>query len=193
MATTLSHCSGQHSDSALKPFVNEPFIDFTNGENKRRMQEALAQVASELGREYDMVIGGSRLQTAGKIVSNNPARPAQVIGVHQRGGTRSMLKWRCRRRRRVSGLEPDGRSTSASRTCCARRTLIRERKFEFCAWLTLRGGQELGRGGCGCGRDHRLPGVLCARGAATGRGDDADPVSRRDEPAALHSAWASAR
>ncbi len=54
------------------PFTNEPFIDFTLSENKRAMEDALAKVVGELGREYDIIIGGRRLQTTGKIVSTNP-------------------------------------------------------------------------------------------------------------------------
>ena len=50
------------------------------------MKSALEQVASQLGREYDLVIGGHRLKTADKIRSMNPARPAQVVGVHQKAG-----------------------------------------------------------------------------------------------------------
>src|ERR1700730_18475285 len=68
------------------PFVNEPFVDFTLPENKRQMQAALDDVRARLGREYDIVIGGKRLKTAGKIFSMNPARPAEVVGVHQRAG-----------------------------------------------------------------------------------------------------------
>ena len=75
------------SHSLKSSFVNEAFIDFTAAENKRAMQAALAEVESQLGREYDLVIGGSRQRTEGKILSVNPARPAQVIGVHQRAGT----------------------------------------------------------------------------------------------------------
>jgi 1-pyrroline-5-carboxylate dehydrogenase len=66
------------------PFVNEPFIDFTQPENKRRMLVALDEVRNKLGREYDLVIGGKRLKTSAKIFSMNPAHPAEVIGVHQR-------------------------------------------------------------------------------------------------------------
>src|ERR1035441_7325267 len=41
-----------------KNFVNEPFLDFSQPEVKRSMQEALAAVKAKLGREYDLVIGG---------------------------------------------------------------------------------------------------------------------------------------
>src|ERR1700761_5824419 len=85
MATAnLTHSAP--STLPTEPFVNEPFVDFTQPENKRKMQAALADVQDKLGREYDIIIGGKRLQTAGKILSMNPAHPAQVIGVHQRAG-----------------------------------------------------------------------------------------------------------
>jgi 1-pyrroline-5-carboxylate dehydrogenase len=123
------------------PFVNEPFVDFTQPENKRRMQAALADVQEKLGREYDIVIGGKQLKTAGKILSMNPARPAEVIGVHQRAG--------------AEHVEPAMQAAQAafatwSRTTVEERAgllfraaaLIRERSFEFCAWLTLEVGKN---------------------------------------------------
>ena len=125
------------------PFVNEPFVDFTLPENKRRMQAALADVQNKLGREYDLVIGGKRLKTAAKIFSMNPARPAEVIGVHQRAG--------------ADHVEPAMQAAQAayatwSRTPMEERAallfraaaLIRERSFEFCAWLTYEVGKNWG-------------------------------------------------
>src|ERR1700742_3936418 len=123
------------------PFVNEPFIDFTQSENKRLMLAALDEVRNKLGREYDMVIGGKRLKTSGKILSMNPAHPAEVIGVHQKAD--------------AEHVEPAMQAAQAayvtwSRTPVEQRAgllfraaeLIRERKFEFCAWLTLEVGKN---------------------------------------------------
>jgi 1-pyrroline-5-carboxylate dehydrogenase len=123
------------------PFVNEPFVDFTKPENKRRMQAALAEVQGKLGREYDIVIGGKRLKTAGKIFSMNPARPAEVIGVHQRAG--------------AEHVEPAMQAAQAAFTSWSKvpvteranflfaaAALIRERSFEFCAWLTFEVGKN---------------------------------------------------
>jgi 1-pyrroline-5-carboxylate dehydrogenase len=125
------------------PFVNEPFIDFTQPENKRRMQTALDEVRSKLGREYDMIIGGKRVKTAGKILSMNPAHPAEVIGVHQKAGAEHVepatqaaqaayLTWSC--------TPVKERAELLFRAAA----LIRERKFEFCAWLTLEVGKNWG-------------------------------------------------
>ena len=67
-------------------FANEPFVDFTTPENARAMRAALDLVAGQLGREYDLIIGGHRHKTDSKIRSLNPARPAQIVGVHQKAG-----------------------------------------------------------------------------------------------------------
>ena len=68
------------------PFVNEPIKDFSLEENVRPMRRALEKVRAELGREYDLVIGGELFKTKDKIVSRNPARPAELIGTHQKAG-----------------------------------------------------------------------------------------------------------
>ncbi|HYL92479.1 MAG TPA: L-glutamate gamma-semialdehyde dehydrogenase, partial [Alphaproteobacteria bacterium] len=70
----------------LGPFRNEPLTDFTQESNARQMRDALRRVGAELGREYDMVIGGQMSRTKEKISSTNPARPSQVIGVFQSAG-----------------------------------------------------------------------------------------------------------
>src|ERR1700726_66266 len=64
-------------------FVNEPFLDFSRPENRKRMEDALAKVAGEFGREYPMYIAGQKVITTEKKASTNPSHPSQVIGVFQ--------------------------------------------------------------------------------------------------------------
>jgi len=64
-------------------FTNEPFIDFSNAENRKKMEAALAKVKSEFGQEYPMWIGGKKVVTEKKRKSTNPSRPSEVIGVFQ--------------------------------------------------------------------------------------------------------------
>ncbi len=107
------------------------------------MQAALADVENQLGREYDLVIGGSRLRTEAKIVSANPARPAQLVGIHQRAGTEHL-------QRAIDAAQTA--FSSWSRTPAAERAellfraagLIRERKLTFCAWLIYEVGKNWG-------------------------------------------------
>ena len=68
------------------PFANETLTDFSNEENARKMRAAIDKVRGQLGREYELIIGGKRIKTQDKIKSLNPAKPSQVVGVHQKAG-----------------------------------------------------------------------------------------------------------
>jgi 1-pyrroline-5-carboxylate dehydrogenase len=123
------------------PFVNEAFVDFTTAENKRAMETALIAVENDLGREYDLIIGGKRLRTADKIVSINPARPSQVIGIHQKAGAEHVEE---AMQAAQTAFASWSKTSAAERAGLLFRAaeLIRERKFEFCAWLTYEVGKN---------------------------------------------------
>jgi len=61
-------------------FTNEPLTDFSKAENRDAMQQALDDVAAQLGEEYPLVIGGRRIETREMINSRNPADSKQVVG-----------------------------------------------------------------------------------------------------------------
>ncbi|HTX41849.1 MAG TPA: L-glutamate gamma-semialdehyde dehydrogenase [Acidobacteriaceae bacterium] len=122
-------------------FRNEPFIDFSRHENAHAMREALTRVADRLGHEYPLIIGGERVRTSGKIESRNPARPAQIVGIHQKAGAehadqavqaaaRAFETWRF--------TAPEERAS----LLLGAAELIRSRKFDFCAWLTCEVGKN---------------------------------------------------
>ena len=129
------------ASSVESEFQNEPFIDFRKEENAQRMRNALQRVESQLGLEYAIVINGARLRTTSQINSVNPARPSQVVGIHQEGDSLlagqaiqaaldAHLSWRnVPVKERVSLL-----LRSAN--------IIRDRKFEFCAWLIYEVGKN---------------------------------------------------
>src|SRR5947207_15072038 len=65
----------------LREFRNEPLSDFRgNPEHARRMKAALEEVKQELGRQYDVVIGGERIKTEEKLCSFDPSEKSQVVG-----------------------------------------------------------------------------------------------------------------
>ncbi len=125
------------------PFSNEPFVDFSLSENKRAMEQALAEVKTQLGREYDLVLGGRRLKTEGKIVSINPARPSEVVGIHQRAEADLAEE---AMQAALDAFPAWSRTPVAERASLLFRAagLIRERKFEFCAWLVYEVGKNWG-------------------------------------------------
>ena len=59
----------------LTEFTNEPFIDFSQAESRKRMEEALKRVKAEFGHEYPMWVGGQKATTKEKRNSTNPSRP----------------------------------------------------------------------------------------------------------------------
>ena len=125
----------------LPPFTNEPFTDFTTAENKRGMADALAHVRSELGQTYDLILGGNTLQTATTFSSVNPANPSEIIGTHYAATADDA---------NTAVAAAQAAFPAWSRTPVADRVdlllrasaLIRERHFDFCAWLTLEVGKN---------------------------------------------------
>jgi 1-pyrroline-5-carboxylate dehydrogenase len=122
-------------------FRNEPFTNFRDGDNAHDMQRALDHVADMLGHEYPLVIGGERLHTAGKIESLNPARPAQVVGIHQKAGAEHA---ELAMKAALQAFDSWKRVPVEERVSLLLRAaeIIRERKFIFCAWLTYEVGKN---------------------------------------------------
>jgi 1-pyrroline-5-carboxylate dehydrogenase len=125
---------------SLSEFGNEPLADFKQPENRAAMQRALSQVRDKLGHEYALWIAGERVKTGDLLKSFNPSRPAELIGVHHKA-TPELA------RRAVESAHdyfPTWASTAArSRVEKALKVadIIRQRKFEFDAWLVFEAGK----------------------------------------------------
>jgi len=130
--------------TALSQFANQLAVRFhgpENGANAHAMREAIAAARGELGREYDLVIAGERIRTPEKIHSINPARPSEIAGVHQKAGREQVEPaiqaalaafelWK-----NVSAQERAGFVFRVAE-------ILRQRKFEFNAWLVLEAGKN---------------------------------------------------
>src|SRR6266581_274609 len=114
----------------LTEFSNEPFIDFSKPENRKRMEEALKKVKSEFGREYPNWLGGQKVTTAEKRTSTNPSRPAEVIGVFQHA-TADMAKQAVEAAHEYFAKWK--KVPAAERVKCLFRAaqIVRERRFEL--------------------------------------------------------------
>jgi 1-pyrroline-5-carboxylate dehydrogenase len=122
-------------------FTNEPSIDWSNPENGRRMRAAIEKVRGELGREYDLVIGGRRVKTAEKTDSINPAKPSEVVGVFS---TASGAEVEPAMQAALKAFETWKYSSVEERTNLLFRVshLLRERKFELMAWMIFEVGKN---------------------------------------------------
>ncbi len=122
-------------------FTNEPFVDFKHADNARAMHDALEHVAGQLGREYGLIVGGERVKTEDKIRSINPARPEQVVGVHQKAGAEHAEKAMAAALRAFESWKKISVNERVSLLLNAAE-IIRKRKLEFCAWLTYEVGKN---------------------------------------------------
>src|SRR5438067_10235193 len=119
-----------------RPFVNEPLTDFTKEENARKMRAAIEKVRGQLGREYDLIIGGRRVKTTDKIKSLNPAKPSQIVGIHQKAGKEHVEP---AMKAAQAAFESWSQTSFEERASLLFRVgdLLRERKFEFGAWMVF--------------------------------------------------------
>jgi 1-pyrroline-5-carboxylate dehydrogenase len=117
-------------------FVTEPFFDFSRDDNARKMRAAIEKVRGQLGREYDLIIGGKRVKTADKIRSLNPTKPSQVVGVHQKAGKEHVEP---AMQAALKAFESWSQTSVEERASVVFRVadLLRERKMEFMAWLVF--------------------------------------------------------
>jgi 1-pyrroline-5-carboxylate dehydrogenase len=118
------------------PFANEPMTDFGREENARKMRAAIEKVRGQLGREYDLIIGGKRIKTAEKIKSLNPAKPSQVVGIHQKATKEHVEPAMAAA---LTAFDSWSRTSWEERVNLLFRVgeLLRERKYEFAAWMVF--------------------------------------------------------
>lgn len=126
---------------SLPEFRNEPYLDFTQPENRAAMEQAMQKVRGELGREYALPIGGERLTTGNLLRSVNPSKPDELIGAHHKATPELarravedayeyfMSEW--------GSTEPLQRVEMLVKAAA----LLRERKLEFNAWLAFEAGK----------------------------------------------------
>ena len=149
------------------------------------------KVRGQLGREYDLIIGGKRVKTTDKIKSLNPAQALADRRHPSEGRQRS-------RRARDAGCAQGIRNLEPHHRRRARQPAVPRRRPDAPAQdgihgvAGLRSRQELGRGRRRHLRDDRLLRVLRARGAAACEGRDAHAVARRARSrcTTFRSAWA---
>jgi 1-pyrroline-5-carboxylate dehydrogenase len=127
--------------SALTPFKNEPFVDFTRLDNVRAMREALDKVRRQLGREYENVIDGHRVRTEAKLQSINPSHPDEVVGIFQKAEAADVPAAVEAAQKAFASWKFTPVEERADLLFRVAHTL-RERKFEWAAWLVFEVGKN---------------------------------------------------
>lgn len=118
------------------PFQSEPIQTFAEEAPRRRMQDYLQRVASDLGRVYPLVIAGHRIETQSKTASRNPARLSQVLGTvcdapAEMADRAVQAAWEAYPA--WSKLS----ATERARYLVRAAAILRRRAYEFAAWIVL--------------------------------------------------------
>lgn len=125
----------------LSPFKNEPIADFTKPEVSKAMEDALAKVKGELGREYPMVIDGKGTEAKHKFKSTNPARKHEVVGIAHKGNrddAENALSAAWKAFETWKWAPPEERAQCAVNLAAR----MRDRRYELDAWMVLETGKS---------------------------------------------------
>src|SRR6266853_1305359 len=73
-------------------FKNEPYTNWSQGDNRKRQEKEIEALEAQAGKEYPNIIGGERVTSAGKFNSLNPSSPSHIVGVFQQGTADDALR-----------------------------------------------------------------------------------------------------
>ncbi len=125
----------------LTEFKNDQAVDFTQVVNRKKQFEALELVQSQLGREYDLIIGTEHLRSDKTFKSINPSLKSQVVGVFQSASAAQAVR----------AIETASESLQSWKKIPAPEradvlfraaNLLRKRRFECNAWMILEVGKS---------------------------------------------------
>ncbi|RAL24372.1 L-glutamate gamma-semialdehyde dehydrogenase [Thermoflavimicrobium daqui] len=122
-------------------FKNEPFTNFGKEENRQAFQAALNKVRAELGKEYDIIIGGEHIKTQQKVKSINPSNLDEVIGIVNEADidlTEKAMQVAAKTFETWKKVAPAARA----RVLFKAAAIMRRRKHEFSAWMVLEAGKS---------------------------------------------------
>lgn len=125
----------------LPRFENEPFADFTKESVRKAFIDAVAQVRSQLGREYPLIIGGKEVRTSDTLPSVNPANPSEVIGTICQASTREIdlaIEAAKKAAPAWKALSPEERAGFLVKAA----EVARKEIFTLSAWQTLEVGKQ---------------------------------------------------
>ena len=119
----------------IEGFRNEPYEDWNDPDNVRRMEAALEAVREQLGETYPLIVDGEEIHEGDLKDSINPAQPSQVIGRFVQAtrdlGNRAVETSHEYFQKEWSRTSAEDRARIFFRAA----DIMRERKLELAAWM----------------------------------------------------------
>lgn len=125
----------------LPVFKNEEYKDYALPAERRKMEQAIAQVRANLGKKYPIVINGEEFWTKDQIVSTNPANPSEVVGSFSKGTVdlaQKALDAAAATFETWKNVAPEKRADILLKAA----KIARRRRYEINAWMVLEVGKN---------------------------------------------------
>ncbi|HQP97637.1 MAG TPA: L-glutamate gamma-semialdehyde dehydrogenase [bacterium] len=125
----------------MKQFAVEALTDFSVPENRAKMEKAIADVETKLGREWSIIIDGKRVKAPDQFLSHNPSDPDQIVGVFQRG-TPELAEQAIQSALKAFPSWSQRPAQERAEFCFKIADIMRRRRFELSAWMVLETGKN---------------------------------------------------
>jgi 1-pyrroline-5-carboxylate dehydrogenase len=125
----------------IKPFRNEKLTDFSKKVNLDKQKKALNKVRKNLGKTYEIIIGGKKIKTNSKINSYNPSNKDEVVASFCKGTTELVNKAVESANKKFNewkDVPPVERANYLFKAAA----IARKRKFEINAWMVIEAGKN---------------------------------------------------
>ncbi|MFI5341769.1 MAG: proline dehydrogenase family protein [Candidatus Methylomirabilales bacterium] len=127
----------------LKPFENEPPLDFTIGKNRSAFRDAIARARQEMGKEFPVIYGGKEYRTQDRLVSFNPVNPNEVV-CSTSALSREMADEALQAARKAQREWERRSSEDRAAVVFKAAEIARQRRLELAAWQVLDVGKNWG-------------------------------------------------
>ncbi|SHE32826.1 delta-1-pyrroline-5-carboxylate dehydrogenase [Seinonella peptonophila] len=125
----------------LTPFVNEPFTNFQDENNRKAMKLALTKVKNSFGHTYPLYIGSEKIYTKTTTPSINPGKVSETIG-YMSSANRELAEKAMQKALDTfetwKKVSPEERASYLFKAA----NLMRERKHEFSSLLVFEAGKN---------------------------------------------------
>jgi len=124
----------------LVEFKNEAVLDFSQESNRAKQLQALELVQSQLGNEYELVVGTELLKSPKSFKSINPSKKSEVIGTFQ-GATPEQAAHAIEVASRVFETWKEVPAQERADVLLRAGSLLKARRFENNAWMIYEAGK----------------------------------------------------
>ena len=125
----------------LKPFRNEPILDFSIQSTIKKQKKALQDVRQKLGKSYEIIIGEERIKTESTFNSYNPSKKEEIVAVFNKG-TKELVNKAVETAFKKFDEWKNVSAEKRSKILLKAANIAKKRRFEINAWMNLEAGKN---------------------------------------------------